>query len=133
MLASIIRPPQARKLPKPWQLTEKKWLRKTEKTETALPPSHSPKVNGEQSHEGPAMMTAEPKPVSPAPVPESRPELRGHPYRDLQNDASKLATRLELRALRCESTTERKRLRVLAAAQVQVAQCLSNTGVKSNG
>jgi hypothetical protein len=77
------------------------------------------------------MLDTQPESVSPAPVRESRGE-RGHPYRDLQGEASKLATRLELRALRCESASERRRLGVLAAAQVQIAQCLAGVGVKSN-
>lgn len=78
------------------------------------------------------MLDTQPESVSPAPLPQSRGEQRGHPYRDLQSDASKLATRLELRALRCGSLSERRRLRVLAAAQVQIAQCLAGVGFKSN-
>ena len=78
------------------------------------------------------MLDTQPESVSPAPTPQSRGEQRGHPYRDLQSDASKLAVRLEMLAVRCHCASEKKRLRVLAAAQVQIAQCLAGVGVKSN-
>ena len=78
------------------------------------------------------MLDTQPETVSPAPVPASRGELRKHPYHDLQYDAARLAARLELRALRCEFPPERKRLRVLAAAQAQIAGCLAGVGAKSN-
>ena len=44
------------------------------------------------------MLDTQPESVSPAPTPQSRGEQRGHPYRDLQSDASKLAIRLEMLA-----------------------------------
>jgi hypothetical protein len=68
--------------------------------------------------------------VSPQPPPESRGELRGHPYRRLEAAARALTKRLENLAERCPSASERKRLGVLAAAQSQITQCLSNVGVR---
>jgi hypothetical protein len=55
-----------------------------------------------------------------------------HAYADLQNYARYLAEGLECRAIACLSASERRRLRVLAAAAQQIAQCLRSTGVKSN-
>jgi hypothetical protein len=78
------------------------------------------------------MLSSETQTVSRRVRPSSRGELRSHPYSDLQSRASELASRLEIRALRCEFAPERKRLRVLAAAQSQIAACLSGVGVKSN-
>jgi hypothetical protein len=66
---------------------------------------------------------------SPSPLPASR--GKGHPYGDLANDARNLADRLECRALACQSASERKRLRVLAAAATQICQCLTSTGIKN--
>jgi len=61
----------------------------------------------------------------------SRPELsRGHPYQLMAKVAAKLASDLELAALRCESSAERRRLRTLSAATAQIAGCLSHSGVK---
>jgi hypothetical protein len=76
------------------------------------------------------MLDTQPQTVSPACVPRSRGQHQ--PYRDLESDASKLASQLETRALRCEFAPERKRLRILAAAQSQIANCLAGVGVKSN-
>jgi hypothetical protein len=73
-------------------------------------------------------MFAEPTLVSPS-LPS--PSRGGHPYKDLEGDARSLAVRLEFRALRTEYAPERKRLRVLAAAQIQIAQCLAGVGVKN--
>jgi hypothetical protein len=78
------------------------------------------------------MQTAEPNLSSPAPAPASRAELRGgSPYRDLAADSRNLSLRLELRALACEFAPERKRLRTLSAAALQIAQCLSGFGAKN--
>jgi hypothetical protein len=76
------------------------------------------------------MLSSETQTVSALPALESRADLRGHPYRDLEADARELTVRLEMRALRCASASERKRLRVLAAAQAQITSCLSNVGAK---
>jgi hypothetical protein len=62
----------------------------------------------------------------------SRPETppRGHPYFHMSRVAANLSADLELAALRCQSSAERRRLRVLSAAISKVAGCLTNTGTK---
>jgi len=55
---------------------------------------------------------------------------RGHPYSGLARIAAKLASDLELTALRCNSSSERKRLQLLAAGAARLSACLSHSGVK---
>jgi hypothetical protein len=53
---------------------------------------------------------------------------RGHPYGDLATTAHHLADGLERRASTCQSSSERRRLRVLWAATCRIADCLAQTG-----
>jgi hypothetical protein len=64
-------------------------------------------------------------PTEPLP---SRCKGRGRPYADLVADAEDFAAKLESRASTCQSSSERRRLRVLWAATCRIADCLAQTG-----
>jgi hypothetical protein len=65
---------------------------------------------------------------SPSSCPSSR--GKGNPYGDLAITAQNLSESLESRASTCESSSERRRLRVLSAAACQISECLRQTGVR---
>jgi hypothetical protein len=66
----------------------------------------------------------------PTETPPSRRKGKGCPYGDLAATAQNLSESLESRASTCESSSERRRLRVLSAAACQISECLRQTGVR---